>query len=217
MANEEPENSNAFEELGQKIWQCVSEVPALISAIHTLWLDSDRGSSEPKGLIDTLGAMEIWYWTAQHPLIDQQHHQHPLQATNNTNSNSNTNSNTNTNSNSNTNTNSNSNTNSNINNNHANNNNSSTMTVNSNNVANGQASGYNLPEALGSDSGGAVSSSENNFEVVTNVVEGVVEKVAQSCLEPEDRCLRNYVASDSDRHTMSPGTMSGLSEMTNTK
>jgi len=45
---------------------------------------------------------------------------------------------------------------------------------------------YNLPEALGSESGDATSQSDDACDQVS-LVEGVVEKVAESCLEPEDR------------------------------
>lgn len=52
------------EELGQRVWRMVREVPAMLSSMQTLWKGSWHGSVEPEGLLETMGALETWYWTA---------------------------------------------------------------------------------------------------------------------------------------------------------
>lgn len=54
-----------FEELGRKVWKVVKEIPSLKSAVETLWEQSGDGSFKPEGLLETIGAMEMWYWAAQ--------------------------------------------------------------------------------------------------------------------------------------------------------
>lgn len=53
------------EELGQMVWRMVREVPAMLSSMQTLWKCSWHGSVEPEGLLETMGALETWYWTAK--------------------------------------------------------------------------------------------------------------------------------------------------------
>ena len=61
---------------------------------------------------------------------------------------------------------------------------------------------HNLPDALGSESGDASSQSDDAY--IDGVsVEGVVEKVAESCLEPEDRREGSWSPSLLSSHTMS--------------
>lgn len=121
------EHTLAFEELGHRLWQSVRENAAFSASVQRLWMDSERGGVEPKGLLDVFSAMEIWYWTMKHPLATKK----------------------------------------------------TTLNARSHCV-------YNLPEALGSESGDASSQSDDACDQVSSV-EGVVEKVAESCLEPEDR------------------------------
>lgn len=122
------EHTLAFEELGHRLWQCVRENVALLAGVQRLWMESERGGVEPKALLESFSAMEIWYWTAKHPLVAAR---------------------------------------------------KSTLNARSHCV-------YNLPEALGSESGDATSQSDDTCDQVSSV-ESVVEKVAESCLEPEDR------------------------------
>eukprot|EP00210_Caulerpa_lentillifera_P003856 g3683.t1 len=51
---------------------------------------------------------------------------------------------------------------------------------------------YNLPDVLGSENGDARATSEEAAEAFAFSVESVIEKVAQSCLEPEDRQAVNF-------------------------
>lgn len=115
----------ALEELGHRLWLAIRDNTAFSAAVQRLWTESEGGSIKPKGLVDAIGAMEIWYLTVKHPFILTKKYD------------------------------------------------ACTNSI------------YNLPDALGSESGDATSQSDDACD--QNSVESVVEKVAESCLEPEDR------------------------------
>ncbi|GMH36600.1 hypothetical protein BSKO_04473 [Bryopsis sp. KO-2023] len=57
-------DAGSYEDLGRKVWRMVREVPAMKNAAQTLWGHSRDGSVEPDGLLETMGALEMWFWTA---------------------------------------------------------------------------------------------------------------------------------------------------------